>query len=103
MHQAADMSTSRNTSPTWDEFVDLVLPWVGTARLEDQLAMVVPTLSPAERALWAQRFNRADSAHQDRFADAAGWTEEEADGVWYDAMKAIALDCIDATRQPDHA
>ena len=79
----------------WDQFAYDVMPWIGLPQFPDRLRSVCPDL-PSERIdFWVKRFNTANM-HSGQAVDPedVGWTNEEADGIWYDRMKAIALDCI---------
>lgn len=84
----------------WDRFADDVLPWIGLPQLPTQLRQTCPEL-PAERIqYWVGTFNSAN-VDLDDAAETYGveWTQEEVDGLWYDRMKSVALNCIDeATR-----
>lgn len=89
------MTERSHVAPTWDAFVDDVLPWVGSPSLAGQLAAIAPTLNARELAVWVKRFNDSDAAHRDGIGAADhGWEQDEADGIWYDHMKAIALQCL---------
>ena len=40
-------------------------------------------------------FNNENLDLDSRFArDPDGWTDEEMDGLWYDRMKSITLECL---------
>lgn len=86
--------TSTNAQ-LWDLFADEVLPWIGLPQLSGQLRSVCPDLPPERIDYWVARINSSNRAVEETAgADEAEWTHEEVDGIWYDHMKAIALDCI---------
>jgi len=81
--------------PTWDQFADEVLPHVGLPALRVQLQRVCSELPPDRIEYWSTQFNDMDDDLELRFAhEQDSWTEEEIDGVWYDRMKSIALQCL---------
>lgn len=82
--------------PTWDDFADFVLPWVGLEQLGQQIQAACPMLGSERSEYWVGRFNEASvAAAAQQPEDGAPWSPEERDGIWYDRMKATALDCID--------
>jgi hypothetical protein len=78
------------------QFADEVLPHVGLSALPGQIGLACSDLSTNRIEYWAAELNAMNDELQSRFADEpGGWTEEEMDGVWYDRMKSIALECLD--------
>lgn len=80
----------------WDRFADEVLPYLGLPELADRLECLCPGFTPSEIDSWVAQFNRANLspvvATEEPGSD---WTDAEADGIWYDRMKALAFACID--------
>lgn len=89
------MRSSSQLFPTWDRFADEILPVVGLPSLRSQLSALCPTLSADRVDYGVAQFNDVDEAIDSRFALGSGdLTEEEMDGIWYDRMKAIAVECL---------
>lgn len=78
----------------WDLFADEVLPWIGLRELPHQIESACPELTPERVTFWVGQFNTA-WPHGYETSDGGTETSDEADGRWYDRMKAIALDCIE--------
>ena len=91
-------------SQLWDRFAEEVVPWIGLPQLQGQLQSVCPELPPERNEFGVSRFNSANiDAAESAGNDAAGWTSEEADGLWFDRMKAVALDCIEESVRASRA
>ena len=81
--------------PTWDVFADSVLPIIGLPPLRNELARICPSLAPDRIDHWVAEFNNESLDLDSRVAEGDdGWTDEEIDGLWYDRMKSIALECL---------
>lgn len=92
--------TSPSLHPTWDFFADEVLPVIGFASLHYVLQLNCPMLAPDRVDHWASRFKVANDELESGFGDEPdGLTEEERDGLWYDQMKSIALECLSEIEQ----
>lgn len=89
------MRSSSQLPPTWDRFADEILPVVGLPSLRSQLSTLCPILSADRVDYWVAEFNDVDEDLESQSAEGPGdLTEEERDGIWYDQMKAIALECL---------